>query len=350
MRRKRVAWKSLKHRGIRRSVLIALALGLSSGQAGGQTTGAAEAEVLFREGKALMAAGRHEQACPKLAASFRADPATGTLLALAYCHEQEGKTATAWAEYLESAARSKAENRLDRETKAREKAATLESRLFRVAIRLDDAARRLPGLRVTRNGDVIDAAAYGVLVPVDPGDQLIEATAPGYQPWQMSFQVPPSAGSRDVLIPGLLVERVAAVSPVVTAPPEQSSGAPPPIEHRSASSEPEGSVLPTVGVVTGGLGVIFLGVSAGYGLQARSKNDDSAANCDGDICNPAGMQDRNDALDAARLSTITFGTGIALVAAGAAMIVFAPNERSSGTEVSAGLLVGGPAVTVRQSF
>src|SRR6185312_7978700 len=71
------------------------------------------AEALFRNGKELRAKQDYAHACPKLEESFRLDPATGTLLALAICHERQGRIASAWGEYVDVASRSKLEQRPD---------------------------------------------------------------------------------------------------------------------------------------------------------------------------------------------------------------------------------------------
>src|SRR4051794_963949 len=91
-----------------------------------QQNDVAAAEALFRQAKALFAAGDYAAACPKFAESQRIDRATGTLLALAACHELQGKTATAWAEFGEVEAASHREGRADRERAAHEHAMRLE--------------------------------------------------------------------------------------------------------------------------------------------------------------------------------------------------------------------------------
>src|SRR5689334_18551597 len=73
------------------------------------------AQGLFEQGRTLMGAGRYEEACPKFAESERLDPAPGTLLNLAVCHEKEGKTATAWAEYNDVIAASRRDGNAERQ-------------------------------------------------------------------------------------------------------------------------------------------------------------------------------------------------------------------------------------------
>src|ERR1700678_3583891 len=88
----------------RSAVAVALSV-LASGTAWGQSaSGAAAAEALFDEGKALMAAGNYASACPKFAESNRLDEGIGTSLWLADCFEKNGQTASAWAEFRAAAA------------------------------------------------------------------------------------------------------------------------------------------------------------------------------------------------------------------------------------------------------
>src|SRR5512136_2811036 len=62
----------------------------------------AAAEVLFREGRKLVAANDFAAACPKFAESQRLDPAVGTLLNWAACEEHVGKLASAWQRWKEA--------------------------------------------------------------------------------------------------------------------------------------------------------------------------------------------------------------------------------------------------------
>src|SRR6185369_16874031 len=121
----------------RRLARAAIAMGISaallaSGAARADlSSDKAAAEALFNHAKQLVKEGKLSEACPKFEESLRLDPGIGTLLYLADCLEKSGKTASAWARFLEAAAAAKAANQADRETKARQRAAALEPKLSR---------------------------------------------------------------------------------------------------------------------------------------------------------------------------------------------------------------------------
>lgn len=90
------------------TLLAAIAACAWSAPVQAQTSNAALAESLFREGKRLSGERKFADACPKFAESYKLDPGLGTLLNLAICHESEGKPATAWAEFSETSSRANA--------------------------------------------------------------------------------------------------------------------------------------------------------------------------------------------------------------------------------------------------
>jgi tetratricopeptide (TPR) repeat protein len=108
-------------------VLLALTL-LFAGRAEAQAS-AAHADALFNEGKAKLAAEDYAEACRLFAGSFAMDPATGTLLALALCHERAGDLQAAISEYRGAAERARQEGRADRAQAATERADELEAKL-----------------------------------------------------------------------------------------------------------------------------------------------------------------------------------------------------------------------------
>src|SRR5882724_2808972 len=140
------------------SVVAAL---VASTPAWAQSADSAASETLFREGKRLLDHKEFARACPKLAESFRLEPATGTLLALAMCHEGDGKIASAWAEYADAAGRARREGRPDREQAALQWASALEPRLSTLTILVPDAVARTQGLEVKRDGITVGQAGWG---------------------------------------------------------------------------------------------------------------------------------------------------------------------------------------------
>lgn len=305
-----------------RRTLIATTMALATTAASGVALAgdAATAEALFRQGRQLMDKGDFAAACPRLAESFAQDPATGTLLALAMCQEKAGQTASAWATYSDVVARAKRDGRADRESAARERMQALEPQLSRLSIEVDATAAAVAGLTVTRDGVAVGKGAWGTPTPVDPGDHVIEASAPGRRPWKATVKVGASADSQVATVPPLEAEAGApAPGPVPAASATVATGGP-----AATDAGPSGGTLRTVGLVVGGVGLVTLGVSGYFGLHAKSLNSDSerAGHCDANnTCDAAGLEKRNDAVSASQVATVTLIAGGVLAAAGVTLFV-----------------------------
>ena len=143
------------------------------------------AEALFREGRKLLAEFEIAAACSKFEDSLAMDRALGTLLGLGVCYEKLYKLASAWAMFREAADVADRRGDTESEKMALRHIGALEKRLPRSVIVLDPQAS-IPGLVVKRNGRPVSEKLFGVPVPVDPGFQEIEASAPGYLPFSAS--------------------------------------------------------------------------------------------------------------------------------------------------------------------
>jgi hypothetical protein len=294
---------------------------------------AALAEALFEKGKALMAERRYDQACSTLAESQRLDPGGGTLLTLALCHEREGKTATAWTELKDALARAEQDGEADRVTVAREHARTLEAKLSRLAIGVDATVADTPDLSVSRDGIPLGRPAWGLAVPVDPGEHVVEVSAKGKRPWSVRVRVGADGDSArvDFVVP--LADEPRAPRPVASGPSPRIVAA----------------------IVLGGAAAISLGVGAGYGIRAIVEQRDANAACPRTTCGDAAALSAN---GSARTAAVVADVAIPLgVAAGVASIVLfatAPKARDGDAAAGAWTITAAPAlgfaVSARRSF
>jgi tetratricopeptide (TPR) repeat protein len=184
------------------TVVAAFMLALASQARAQSGNDALLAEELYREAREMMDQKRYEEACKKFAESNRLDPATGTLLNLASCHEALGRTATAWAEFGEALLAARRDQRSDRVQFAEERIQALEPKLSRLSV-VVPAEARLEGLEVRIDGKVIGAAAWGVSAPTDPGLHRIEASAPGRKSWSSEVSVGAQADKKSISVPFL---------------------------------------------------------------------------------------------------------------------------------------------------
>ena len=296
---------------------LSLALALPAPPASAQSaTDSATAESLFNEALALLANKKPAEACPKLEASQRLDPGIGTLLYLADCYQQMGRTASAWGTFREAAYLAKSAKD-DREEVAVENARNLEPKLSYLTVQVTPP----PGvtLEVKRDGQLMQDALWNTAIPVDPGPHTLEASASGKKPWSTTVNVGEGPRQENVVVPALEDAPVAvAVAPVpMSAPPPE-----PP--HTANTQKTVGWVL----LGAGSAGLITGGVLA---LLARGDNDDAKAECRPDLirlCNPKGVELGNSAHTKATWAGISAGVGIAAVGAGVTLLLIAPPASS----------------------
>jgi len=288
----------------------------------------ASARALFSEGRALVAAEKYAQACPKFEESLRLDPGIGTQFNLADCWERLGRTATAWATFLDTAAAARAANQPEREQVARDRANALEGKLSRLVIQVSDTS---VGLEVTRDGTPVGRASFGSATPVDPAAYSIEARAPGKKTFSARVVVANDASTATVNVPVLEDAPLAIAAPVPEKKPEKTPPpAPPPLADAGAPRAANQQRL--FAYAAGGLGVIGLGVGTVAFLDYSSKNSDAKKICPQGVGCAVGDAERHSTLvdEARRSRTITdigWSVGAAALIAGGVLYLTAPPSR-----------------------
>ncbi|MRG95518.1 hypothetical protein [Polyangium spumosum] len=178
------------------------------------SAGAADAEALLKEGKKLVTEKKYDEACPKIAESYKLAPSPATLLDLALCHEKQGKLATAWGEMLDAETDARKAGRADIETRARANSKALEPKLPRVTVTV---AANTPGIEIAIDGQKIDVGALGKGRPIDPGEHKIVASAPGRKPFETTLNLG-KAERKTVVVPALAEDGSAAAATPDKAP------------------------------------------------------------------------------------------------------------------------------------
>jgi hypothetical protein len=357
---------------------VVLALLLAAPWAGGSVRAAdppgaanaqvgATAEALFEEGRTLMKAKKYGEACAKLSASHRIDPALGTMLYLADCYEKNGQLASAWSMFTDAQAAAQQANQNDRALKAKLRIQNLVPKLVKLNITLAPENGPLKDVELKRDGIPVGAALLGTSVPVDPGDHTIEVSAAGKKPWSGTVSVPTKAGS----VVAFVVPRLEDLPPpppvepdppptataTATAPPPPTVTAVVPTATAPPLPPPPDTTIRTVGFFVGGVGLAGVIVASALGLSAKSKNDQALdGHCDATTCKDMeGIALNNDAKSFAMGSTIAFIAGGAVLATGLGMIIYpslaGTSERKATTaKPSADVVIGPGSLSVRGRF
>ncbi len=147
---------------------------LVSGSALGAAPAAAEA--LFRSAQEAAEASDWETACDRFEESNRLDPAPGTVLNLARCHEKLGHWATSWRYYQEATDKlPEGDRRFDY---ASSKVLELEPRVPKVIF--EQPSPKTAEFELVVNGTPYSSAMLGVKMPFDPGTIEILVRAEGH--------------------------------------------------------------------------------------------------------------------------------------------------------------------------
>jgi hypothetical protein len=298
-----------------------------------------------------MAEGHVAEACERFAESQRLDPATGTLLNLATCHETEGKLATAWAEFRAAETTARHDNRLDREQYAREHLSAIEPRLSYLTVVVPETTRA-ESLEVTLDRTVIGPAAWGLSAPIDRGAHEIVARSPGRTPFFSRVIVTEAPKRLTVVIDWAQSGTEAAAADPETSAPAVALTSPRAAEPASGAPAPSGTRIG--GFVAGGATLAALAVGTGFALRAQSKWNarNASGHCDANnACSPEGLTYAHEAETAARVADVAFIAGaLGAIATGYLLFLRPEPATSSQVRVAPTVTGGGAALSLEGTW
>jgi hypothetical protein len=310
-------------------VVVQLLALLTAGPVSAEPNADERALALFHEGRALLLAGRLGEACPKLEASQRLAPSGGKILNLALCHEQAGLLARSWGEFQEAITFARREGRSDREQAAESHIRAVEPRLSRLTISVPEQSR-VEGLRIEHDGRELVEASWSKSVPVDGGEHLVRATAPGRRPFATTLRIASESDLQSVEIP-LLEAEEAPITPsaslAATALRLPASLATPRSVSPLSAPEPTVDASGTkraIAWTVGAAGLAQWGAAGYFGIRAFQKNAEADSECPNGQCTSRGITLGDQAGRAATTATVLSITGFATVATSVFLLLTSP--------------------------
>jgi hypothetical protein len=189
----------------------------------------------------------------------------------------------------------------------------------------DASGADLTAVRVTMDGELVAERLEGTAIAVDPGEHTFTFEAPDHSTTTTKLML--LEGQKDRR------EVVSVGRGPTTAGPDGAEGAsaPPSGEPRAGSGTQR-----VLALVTGGLGVVGLGIGTAFGVMALSKKNDANSACPNQCTSQDGANKWSDATSKGNASTVAFVAGGAAVAAAAVLWFTAPNAVGSRTQVGLG--------------
>src|SRR5262249_45305407 len=148
-----------------------------------------------------------------------------------------------------------------------------------------------PELEVKEDGSVVGRAVWGSPAPIDPGAHTVTASAPGKRSWTAAVQIKANGALTRLEIPPLESEAATTTppSPVPVSTKASPDRAPPPASDTSSTS---GSTQRLLGWITGGVGVVGLGVGMAFELRRSSKLSERDGLCPTNVCDTVEQKNR----------------------------------------------------------
>ena len=305
----------LVHSACGSSLLLTVCLAVHSAMA--QSTDATEsskaqpqehAQELFNEGLRLMQSDHCQDAISFFLESQSNDPAAATLANLATCYARLGRTGSAYSTYKLAARAAILENKPELQQQTDHAAVALMPQLTQLRV-VPLGNGGLPSIKI--NGQVVDDVRKPI--PLDPGENIIEATAPGHETWRRIFSAQGGGTLLVVEVPDLSARH--EPTSMATAP----ASRPPDMPKKRPDLKP-------YALVAAGTGLVAIGIGTAFTFSALSKQNSANAYCDGRFCTQPGIDLRNQALDRAAIATWTVTFGIASLGAAATLWFLSPKD------------------------
>lgn len=282
----------------------------------------AAAKTLFDQAQSLMEQKKFPEACSKFQASNQQVARVGTLLNLGDCYEKNGQNASAWATYNDALNLGRRQGRPEYEEFAKKKVAELEPSLYRLTLTVPPEAA-VEGMVIKRDKNALDAGAWGVPIPIDPGVHTIEISAPKKKPQTMTVEVDAEHKNATLSIPKL------EDAPIEARQVET--------KYVTVAESNFWNVQRTVGVIVGGVGIGALVGGAATGGVAWSTWSSAKTACgspqnvDDKQCVPGSSAPDKSALalTLATTSTVLFVVGGAATAVGAVLFATGASKQES---------------------
>ncbi|HET9958377.1 MAG TPA: hypothetical protein VFQ61_27970 [Polyangiaceae bacterium] len=312
------------------------------------------AEAAFVEGVQLMKANRCPEALERFKESQELDPASGTLLDIAFCEAALGRTASAWLAYRKALTLAVKSEKPQHAQIAREQSEKLAPELPRLTLLVSDAGRTW---KLRLDGAPLAVSGASPLF-VDPGKHVLEGA---YH--EQSFRLPFEVAAREqkvLTVPEPPPDTSHNPTPRQSSSAESSSTESPRSQSAPAPANPESARNVSVGEqdkadirtrawLASGFGAATLLVGVGLFTHARLRFD--AADCPNNQCvRDRDLRASNSARTEAYVSYGVAAGGVALLGLGAAWFVGSKPGRPESLRVRAKASVAACGVALEGSF